>query len=76
MRNIESVLENETLKTLWDFEIKTDHLISARGLDLSGKETMVIKNQQKNRDYPDHNTLKNIENTENYGEKAVKTGVK
>ena len=30
IRNPESVLENETSKILWDFLIKTDHLISAR----------------------------------------------
>ena len=30
----ESVLENETHKILWDFEIKTDHLIPARRPDL------------------------------------------
>ena len=28
--NLESVLENETHKILWDFKIQTDHLISAR----------------------------------------------
>ena len=33
MHNKESVLENETLKTLWDFEIKTDLLISAKRPD-------------------------------------------
>ena len=30
MRNPESVLENETRKILWDFDVQTDHLISAR----------------------------------------------
>ena len=30
MHNPASVLENETHKLLWDFEIQTDHLISAR----------------------------------------------
>ena len=30
MHNQESVPENETNKILWDFEIQTDHLISAR----------------------------------------------
>ena len=30
MHNPESVLENEIQKLLKDFEIKTDHLISAR----------------------------------------------
>ena len=30
MHKPESVLENKTHKLLWDFEIQTDHLISAR----------------------------------------------
>ena len=34
MHNPESVLENETHKLLGDFEIQTDHLISARRVDL------------------------------------------
>ena len=34
MHNSESVLENETQKLFWDFEILTDHLISARLPDL------------------------------------------
>ena len=34
MHNPESVLENETYKLLWDFEIQTDLLISARRPDL------------------------------------------
>ena len=34
IHNPESVLENETHKLLWDFEIQMDHLISARRLDL------------------------------------------
>ena len=34
MHNPESVLENETHKFFWDLEIQTDHLISARRLDL------------------------------------------
>ena len=34
MHNAESVRESETHKRLWDFEIKTDHLISAKRLDL------------------------------------------
>ena len=33
MQNPESVLENETHKFLWDFEIQTDPLISARRPD-------------------------------------------
>ena len=34
MHNPESMLENETQKLLRDFEIQTDHLISARQPDL------------------------------------------
>ena len=34
MHNPESVQENETHQILWDFEIQTDHLISARQPDL------------------------------------------
>ena len=34
MDNQESVLEKETQKILWDFEIKLDHLISVRKSDL------------------------------------------
>ena len=34
MHNPASVLENETHKLCWDFEIQTDHLISARRPDL------------------------------------------
>ena len=30
MHSSESVLENETHKLLWDFDIQTDHLISAK----------------------------------------------
>ena len=38
----ESILENEMHKSLWDFKIKTYHLISARQLDL------VIVNNKEN----------------------------
>ena len=34
MHNPDSVLENETYKVLWDFEIQTDHLIPASRPDL------------------------------------------
>ena len=34
MRNPASVLENDTHKLLWDFDMQTDHLISARRPDL------------------------------------------
>ena len=38
----ESVLEKETLKILCDFEIQTDHLISARRPDL-----VIVKKKKK-----------------------------
>ena len=41
MHKPESVLENETHKIFWDFEIQTDHLIAARRLNL------VIVNKKK-----------------------------
>ena len=34
MHNPAAVHENDTHKLLWDFDIQTDHLISARRLDL------------------------------------------
>ncbi len=34
MHNPATVLENDTHKFLWDFDIHTDHFISARRLDL------------------------------------------
>ena len=34
MHNPEYVLENDTPKLLWDFDIQTDHLISAKRTDL------------------------------------------
>ena len=44
MHHPESILENETHKILWDFEIQTDHLISARRPDL------VIVNKKKKKE--------------------------
>ena len=41
MHQPESVLENETYKILWDFEIQTDHLISTR------RPYLVIVNKKK-----------------------------
>ena len=41
VRNPKSVLENDTHKLLWDFEIQTDHQISARRPDL------IVINKQK-----------------------------
>ena len=42
MFNPESVLENETHKLLWDFEIQTDHLIKARWSDF-----IIIKKKER-----------------------------
>ena len=45
MHNPASVLENGTHKLLWDFDIQTDHLISARRPDL------IITNNNKKREF-------------------------
>ena len=42
MHNPAPVLENDTLKLLWDFDIHTDHLIAARRPDL-----IIIKNKKR-----------------------------
>ena len=42
MHNPESVVENETHKLQWDFDIQTDHLISARRPDL-----IIIKKEKR-----------------------------
>ena len=42
MYNPTPVLENDTHKLLWDFDIQTDHLISARRPDL-----IIIKKKKK-----------------------------
>ena len=44
MDNPEFVLENETLKLLWDFETQTNHLILARRPDL-----VIIKTKKQNK---------------------------
>ena len=43
MHNPASVLENDKRKLLWDFDIETDHLISARRSDL-----IIINNNNNN----------------------------
>ena len=43
MHNPESVLENDKHKLLWDFDIQTDHLISARRPDL-----IIINTKKRN----------------------------
>ena len=42
MHNPAPVLENDTHKLLWDFDIQTDHLISARRRDF-----IIINNNKK-----------------------------
>ena len=44
MHNPASILENDTHKLLWDFDIQTDHLISARRPDL-----IIISKKKKTR---------------------------
>ena len=45
----ESALENKTHKLLWDFEIQTDHLISARRPDLARGNKKKKKKKDKKR---------------------------
>ena len=42
MHNTAPVLENDSHKLLWDFDIQTDHLISARIPDL----IIITKNRE------------------------------
>ena len=52
MHNSAPVLENDTNKVLWDFDIHTDHLISARRLDL-----IIINKKKKKRELAKLSTL-------------------
>ena len=45
MHNQASVLKNDTHKLIWDFDIHTDHLISARRLDI-----IIIKKKKKKKE--------------------------
>ena len=52
MHNLESVLENKSLKILWDFEIQIGHLTSARqpGLEIvNKKEDLPNSETERNR---------------------------
>ena len=51
MHNAAPVLENDTHKLLWDFDIHTDHLISARRLHL------IIINKEKKKEFAKLSTL-------------------
>ena len=46
MHNLASVQENDSHKLLWDFDIQTDHLISARRPDL----IIIIKKKKKKKE--------------------------
>ena len=50
MHNPESVLENETHKRRWDFEIQIDHLISARRPDQLTVNKKKKKEKKKKRE--------------------------
>ena len=52
MNNLESILENETQKLLKDFQIQTDHLMSARRPDL-----LIVNKKKKEREPAEEWTL-------------------
>ena len=54
MHNPTSVLENETHKLLWDFEIQTDHQISARRSELTIINKKKKKKKKKERELADN----------------------
>ena len=58
MHNQASVLENGTHKLLWDSEIETDHLISARWTDVAMKKQKQKQNKTKNFAVPADHTVK------------------
>ena len=58
MHNPAPALENDTHKLLWDFDIQTDNLISARRPDL-----IIINNKKKKK----KRKKKRKENMRNYG---------
>ena len=51
MYNPASVLENDTHKLLWDFDIQTDHLIPAR------RPNLIIIKKKKKREFAKLTTL-------------------
>ena len=56
MHNPAPVLENDTHKLLWDVDIQTDHLISARRLDL-----IIIKKKKKKKNRKEKKTCKIVD---------------
>ena len=67
MHNPAPVLENNTHKLLWDFDIHTDYLISARRADL-----IVINN--KKRDNLQNSRLCCTDRPQNKTERMLKEG--
>ena len=59
IHNPAPVLENDTHKLLWDFDIQTDHLISARRPDL----IIINKRKKKKRKSPKLSTLLSLQTT-------------
>ena len=52
MHRPEAVLENDTHRLLWDFDVQTNHLISARRPDL-----IIISKEKKKREFAKLSTL-------------------
>ena len=57
MHNPAPVLENDTHKLLWDFDVQTDHLIAARRLDLIIINNKEKKKKKKEREFAELSTL-------------------
>ena len=57
MHNPASVLENDIHKLLWDLDIKTDHLISARRPDL-----IIINKKKKKKKKKRKQEKENLQN--------------
>ena len=53
MQNPAAVLENDTNKLLWDFDLQTDHLISARRPDLIIINRIKLKERENKDKYLD-----------------------
>ena len=60
MYNPKSVIENETHKLLWDFEIQTNHLISPKTTRSSDK----VGSWRTSEDHPSYIIVENGQNTE------------
>ena len=58
MHNQEPVLENDTPKLMWDFNIQTDHLISAK------RPNLIIINKKEKRESAKLSTLLSRRTTE------------